>query len=182
MSLKLTDKQLNFGKILILESGHGYSDDDLMTLTKASSVQKLAITSRTGIVKGFLHHVVDSMLASQDINESFDLYRINGKKATSVFTSLSPAKFIGAYWWTPNDLKFAHNNCLLLMKLEENLTLINSCFEAHQDLLEAFKKVKQKRDLFSKHTRTLQSLSKNYALQDIGNIKTSIRNLLVNRW
>lgn len=182
MSLTFNQKQLNFGKILILESGHELSDADLMALTKASSVQKLEITPRTGIVKRFLHHVVGSMLTSQDIHESFDIYRIKGKKATSVFTSLSPAKFIGAYCWTPEDLKFAHNNCLLLMNLKANLVLINACFDAHQDLLETFKKVRKKRNLVSKHTRTLQSLSKNYALQDIGSIKISIRNLLVNRW
>lgn len=181
MSLKFTDKQLNFGKILALESGHGLPDAALMTLTKASSVHKIVITPRTGMVKKFICHVIGRMLSSKGVIEPFDLYLVKGKNATSVYVSLRSTKFVGAYRWTPTDVKLANNDCLFLEMLETNLALANACWDDHQDSLATFKKMKKK-NVFSKHTRTLRSLSNNYAKEDIASIKSSISNMLVNRW
>ncbi len=45
MNDKFTEKQLSFGKILVLEQGHELSEMDIKAFSNASSVEKISITS-----------------------------------------------------------------------------------------------------------------------------------------
>lgn len=181
MNDKFTEKQLSFGKILVLEQGHELSEMDIKAFSNASSVEKISITSRTGKVKHFIHRTVQSMIISKGNSPNIDLYFVKGKKATSILIPLATHQFVGAYCWTANEVKFAHNYCLLLNELENSRNFVSYCLNAHEKASTLFGQA-EKSNIFTKHTRSLRRLEKHYGVEDIASLKKSIGGLLVNSW
>lgn len=178
---KLTDKQLAFGKILVLKAGHGMSLEEIKEITQASNVKNLNISPRIKMARGLLYYTTQKMLHSKGIAQCFDLYFVKGRKATSIFTALSGDSFIGAYCWSANEIKSTHNHCALLRELEISRNSLAYCLNAHQKASSLFARVK-KPNIFTKHTRALRNLDKNYGVEDIASLKKIINGLLVNRW
>ena len=183
MITKLTAEQLNCGKLLVLEIGHGLTVREIKKLVKAKSVKEVMDSIDDSTVEAAIHTIILQVIDSVSTAKLHRLriYQVQGN-AASILIPFRTDKFVYALDLTGVAMKELHNSTVLLRRILENKTYIKLTSILHKKLMEEIglctKIIKAART----KSKVIDDLDTNYGNADIVNLKAHINALLKSNW
>lgn len=183
MITKLTAEQLNCGKLLVLEIGHGLTVREIKKLVKTKSVKEVKDNNDDSTIDAVVHKIIrqatDSVSTAQ--LHRLRIYQVQGN-AASILIPFRTDKFVYAVDLTGVAMKELHNSTVLLRQIAENKTYITLTSFLHKKLMAEVGLCTNLVKAARRKSKVIADLDTNYANADIVNLKAHINTLLKSNW
>lgn len=176
-----TDGQLNFGKVLIMNSGHNIPLQTIERLTRSTLTE---LDSATCNRDAFLEYVVENSLAAinQEHFHEYEIYVADNSDACSMLLrTAEPEGFIAAVELDTTELKALHNASISHKHITNARNAMLRAKNAHNELVMRTKKFKNFK-FFAKRTPALNAATHSYGTQTLKKLEKDIAKQLSKTW
>ena len=180
---RFSDDELNVGKILVLEKGHGLKTKRIKELTNAKKVTQLRWNKKTSPLDYFLLMNIERAMVALGHPQVLtgNIYRVVGKHAVSTMLSLNLKTFCMTLDLATEDIKRIHNACLLKRFIDEARFAVEHAQKQHSELVDALSELSIVSNLGSK-TSSLDEIVDGYADAELAATIEKIKAATAKSW
>jgi hypothetical protein len=182
MTNKLSDKELNVGKILVLKMGHKLKVLEIKKLIKASKVKRVKWTGVEDIDSFVWHNVLQGLVSCKDRSvPDLDIFYVEGDNSTTSFLRLKIDDVIASLEWDFVMIKELHNTCLTLESMYLTQHFMEAVIDSHKKSSSMLNQQNLPNSL-EKRTKYLDKFIQGYAKSEIDMALDKVRNAMKDRW
>ena len=178
-----TQQQLNFGKVLILASGHKLESEEIKKLTKSKKVQLVIGGPNNDDIDSFLLFAINNAMLALGLHRlvGADVYRVDGKQASTVLLAFKIGVNFKSVKLTAKNVKDLHNAYLTKLAINQARLSIETAVDRHNKLTALLTKQKTKNNLSTKY-EFLNNLAQDYAKDELDLTVKTIQGITKNVW
>nr|WP_181375563.1 hypothetical protein [Polaromonas sp. E3S] len=184
---EFTDAELNIGKILVLEMGHGQSESDIKGLTHAATVRKINVKNQLpsasmSVYLMLQQNIMNARIAMRMKNAGlFDIYYVSGNNVNLTGLLLKQQiSFIALEIDTAMMQELCNENRTYCLIYETRCSMLNAA-DDHDQLIDFLSKRNISNSL-GNITETLHNLAKSYADDQLQRSVSAIEDIMKSSW
>ena len=183
------DEELEYGKILILNSSHKLK---LIEIKKSINATKLKEIKRKkkeskSILPSSLEELIYRIcilaleVVEKGYGDDIKIYKVEGDNASTSFLRLTSKDIRSSVNWNSKDIRILVNALVTKKLIEEIKYKLSLVKESHNDAISLFERF-SKKNYIKQKTNVIEKLSREYGEKDMQLTLDKINNLMKNTW